>query len=134
MLICLILVALVTNTHIEPIASEVLNHVGFAPNDLWYWRLERLFTSALVTSGGKVFWEALFFVAFAVGLAEWLTGWKRTVATFWGVHLLALILLSLIVALVVKQLSSIGLGSLELERDVGLQQDILPAWGWSALV
>lgn len=51
-----------------------------------------MFISALVTSGGVVFWEALFFIAFAVGLAEWLTGWKRAAATFLGVHLLALML------------------------------------------
>jgi hypothetical protein len=55
---------------------------GFAPNDLWYGRLERLFTSAVVTSGGVVFWEALFFVAFAVGSAEWMVGWKHTSAIF----------------------------------------------------
>jgi len=66
--------ALVTNTYLEQITVPWLNRIGFAPNDLWYWRLERMFTSALVTSGGRVFWEALFFVAFAVGLAEWMTG------------------------------------------------------------
>lgn len=119
MLAGLAMAALLTNTHVEQITSEWLNRVGFAPNDLWYWRLERLFTSALVTMGGKVFWEALIFVAFAVGLAEWTTGWKRAAATFWGVHLLALILLSLILSLAAHQLRNIGLEASELERDVG---------------
>lgn len=111
--------ALVTNTYWEQITDPWLDRIGFAPNDLWYWRLERMFTSALVTSGGVVFWEALFFVAFAVGLAEWMTGWKRTAATFWGVHLLALILLSLIMSLAKHQLRNIGLEASELARDVG---------------
>jgi hypothetical protein len=108
-----------TNTTFEQITHHWLNRVGFAPNDLWYWRLDRVFASALVTSGGVVFWEALFFVAFCVGLAEWMTGWKRTAVTFWGVHLLALVLLSLIFALAVNQLPNIGLEAVTLARDVG---------------
>jgi len=119
MLVCLIIAALVTNTHVEPITSQWLNRIGFAPNDLWYWRLERMFTSALVTSGGKVFWQALFFVTFAVGLANWMTGSMRAAATFWGGHLLTLILLSLIVSLAADPLRNIGLETVELERDVG---------------
>jgi hypothetical protein len=119
MLALVILVAWVTNTHTDPLASRWVNRLGFAPTDLWYGRLERLFTSALVTSGGKVFWEALFFIALAVGLAEWMTGSRLTLATFWGVHLFVLILLSLVVLLAASQLRNFGLGSMEWERDVG---------------
>jgi hypothetical protein len=119
MLACLVIAALVTNTYFLEITKHWLNRTGFAPNDLWYWRIERMFTSALVTSGGKVFWEALFFVAFAVGLAEWMNGWWRAAATFWGVHLLALILLSLIISLGIHQLRDFGLEAAEVARDVG---------------
>ena len=119
MLSGLIIAALVTNTYFQEITGHWLNRTGFAPNDLWYGRLERLFTSAFVTSGGKVFWEALFFIAFAVGVAEWMTGWKRAAATFWGIHLLSLVLLSLIVSLATHQLRSIGLEAAQLTRDVG---------------
>lgn len=115
----LTVVALFTNTTFQSITDHWLYRTGFAPNDLWYGRVERLFTSALVTSGGIVFWEALFFVAFAVGLAEWMNSWKRTAATFWGVHLLALVLLSLIVSLLLHQLRVFGLEVSEMERDVG---------------
>lgn len=115
----LVIAALMSNTYFEQISRRWLNRTGFAPNDLWYWRLERLFTSALVTSGGRVFWQALFFVAFAVGAAEWLAGSKRTAATFWGVHLLTLILLSLIVSLTLDQLRNFGLEASEVARDVG---------------
>lgn len=119
MLAGLFTAALVTNTAFQTITHHWLNHAGFAPNDLWYGRIERMFSSALVTSGGIVFWEALFFVTFAVGSAEWLTGWKRTAATFWGVHLTALILLSLIISLGIHQLRNFGLEAAEIARDVG---------------
>jgi len=119
MLSGLILVAIVTNTYFEGLTHHWLNRTGFAPNDFWYGRLERMFTSALVTSGGLVFWEALFFVAFAVGLAEWMTGSKRAALTFWGIHLLTLVLLSLIISLVIHQLHNFGLEASELARDVG---------------
>lgn len=118
-LVTLVMVALTTNTHIQPITQHWLARAGFAPNDLWYGRLERIFTSALVTAGGRVFWEALFWVAFAIGWSEWMTGWKRTAATFWGVHLRALVLLSLVVSLALHQLRYIGLEASEVAWDVG---------------
>ena len=119
MLCGMLLVALLTNTYFEAITHPWLNRTGFAPKDLWYWRLERLFTSALVTSGGRVFWEAMLFIALAVGIAEWQTGWRRTAATFWGVHLLTLVVISLIISLAVHQLRAIGLEASEIARDVG---------------
>lgn len=119
MLVLLGIGALVTNTTFESITHHWLQRTGFAPNDLCYWRIERMVTSALVTSGGKVFWEAIFFVAFAVGLAEWLTGSKRAFATFWGMHLLALVLSSLIISLAVHQLRAFGVEASEVARDVG---------------
>ena len=111
--------ALATNTYLNQITHHWLNHTGFAPNDLWYGRLERMFTSALVTSGGRVFWEAILMVVLFVGLAEWMTGWRRTALTFWGIHLLALVLFSLIVSLALHQLRGFGLEASEVARDVG---------------
>jgi hypothetical protein len=119
MLAGLILASLVTNTTFQSITHHWLNRIGFAPRDLWYWRLERIFTSALVTSGGKVFWEALFYIAFAVGLTEWMMGWKRTAVTFWGIHILVLVLFSVIVSLTMHQLRDFGLEASEAARDVG---------------
>jgi len=119
MLCGMALTGLLTNTYVETITHHWLNRTGFAPKDLWYWRLERLFTSALVTSGGKVFWEAVLFIALAVGIAEWQTGWRRAAATFWGVHLLTLVLISLTISLALHQLRAIGLEASEIARDVG---------------
>lgn len=118
-LVCLILTALLTNTVFQEITRHWLNRAGFSASDLWYWRLERLFTSAFVTSGKLVFWEALILVALFVGLAEWTTGWKQTAATFWGIHLFSLILFSVIMAISAHQLRNIGLEASEIARDVG---------------
>lgn len=115
----LILFAVFTNTYFEQITRHWLNRIGFAPRDFWYLRFERMFTSALVTSGGKVFWQALLLVGLFVGMAEWITGTKRATITFWGIHLLTLVLLSLIVSLTLHQLRDFGLAASEFERDVG---------------
>jgi hypothetical protein len=129
MLIALFIGGLVTNTNFQQITHRWLRLTGFAANDLWYGRLERLFSSALVTMGGVVFWEAIFFVAFAVGLAEWMTSWKRAALTFWGVHILALLLLSEIISTWGVQLRTIGLDSSLVRRDVGPSAGYLACLG-----
>lgn len=119
MLALLGLTALWTNTHAATISAEWLDRLGFAPLDLLALDLGRLITSALVTSGGRVFWEALGMVAFAVGLSEWLTGSRRATLTFWGVHFSTLLIESLFVVLPMHWAGA-ALGSLvALTRDVG---------------
>lgn len=119
MLVLLAFAGLLTNTYFEQISKHWLNHIGFAPNDLWYGRLERIFTSAVVTSGGEVFWQAVILVAIFVGTAEWTSGWKRAAASFWGVHFLTLVLLSLYISVSVHALNNIELEAQELARDIG---------------
>jgi len=118
-LLILSLVAIWTDTHLGQISTEWVNRLGFAPLDLIKLNLERILTSALVTSGGRVFWQAFVMITLCVGAAEWMTGWKRTAATFWGVHLLALVLLTLIVTLAHRQLREFGLETVIVARDVG---------------
>ena len=119
MLIFLIFTALLTNTIFQEITRHWINRTGFSTSDLWYMRVERIFTSALITSGTIVFWEALFFIGLFVGLAEWITGWKQTAATFWGVHLFSLLLFSLIITIAIDQLRMIGFEASAIARDVG---------------
>lgn len=119
MLTGLVIGALVTNTYFQSITHRWLNRAGFSARDLWYLRVERMFTSVFVTVGGRAFWEAILMVALFVGLAEWRSGWKRAAATFWVVHLLSLVLLSLIVSLSMHQLRSFGLEASAVARDVG---------------
>lgn len=141
MLICLIAAALFTNTFFERLSADWMEAIGFAPNDLWYWRLERMITSAVVTSGAQVFWEALICVALFVGMAERLCGWKRTAIVFWGVHLITLVLLSLIITLGAAAFPSAGLDAVTLARDVGpsagyfaclglVSSRLKPPWQW----
>ena len=111
--------ALLTNTHTATISAEWLERFGFAPLDLLALDLGRLVTSALVTSGGRAFWEALGMVVFAVGLSEWLTGSRRATLTFWGVHFSTLLIESLFIVLPMHWAGA-TLGSLvALTRDVG---------------
>lgn len=119
MLVLLGLTAIWTNTQVAAISAEWLDRLGFAPIDLLTLNLGRLFTSALVTGGGWVFWEALGMVAFAVGWSEWLTSPRRATLTFWGVHLSTLMIESLAVALPLH-LAGVTFGSLvAFSRDVG---------------
>ena len=99
LVLLLIFMALVTETHIKPLTQDWLNLLGFGAHDLWYLRLERLFTSAVVTQGGRGFWGAIGMLAFSVGLAEWLAGTKKTLLTFIGVHLLTLVIEALLIGL-----------------------------------
>jgi hypothetical protein len=119
MLACLAVAGLLTNTYFAPITAYWTHRIGFAPKDLWYWRLERMITSAVVTSGGTVFWQAMFLVALFVGLSEWMCGWKCTAVAFWGVHLITLVLLSVIVLLGSFCFPDAGLNAVALARDVG---------------
>jgi hypothetical protein len=119
MLAVLVLVALLTETHNAALSEVWLACLGFAPNDLWLLRFERLVTSAVVTYGGKVFWEALCMTLLSVGLAEWLAGTRRAVLTFWGVHLLVLLIESLLLALPLRLWAGVTGEAVSLVRDVG---------------
>ena len=119
MLGVLTLAAFLTNTHSGQLSTAWLNRFGFAPTDLLVLDLWRLFTSAVVTSGGVVFWEALGMIVFAVGLTEWRTSSRRAALTFWGIHLLTMLIESLVIALPLHW-AGINAGTLvALSRDVG---------------
>jgi hypothetical protein len=96
MVILLLLVAWWTNSYVQELTREWVNRLGFAPRDFWFLRWERLILSALVTSGGVTVWFALGMVAFTSGVAEWKKGTLRAALTFWGVHLVTLVLEGLI--------------------------------------
>jgi hypothetical protein len=111
--------AIWTGTHTTAISTQWLDRLGFAPIDLLALNLGRILTSALVTGGGRVFWEALGMVTFAVGLSEWLTGPRRAALTFWGVHFSTLLIESLAFTLPIHWVGT-TLGSLvAFSRDVG---------------
>jgi hypothetical protein len=115
----LLLVAWGTNSFFQELARTWVSRLGFAPRDFWFFRWERLILSALVTSGGSIFWLALVMVGFTSGVTEWMSGsWRATVA-FWGVHLVTLVLESLMFLLPLRQLGFIQARALFFSRDVG---------------
>jgi hypothetical protein len=118
-LITMGLIAVATNSSMVDLSRHLFRHVAFSARDLWLLRWGRLFTSALVTTGGPAFWEGLAFVAVSVGPAEWLAGTWRAGSTFWGVHVLSLVLESLLIALPLHQLDSALGTALFVSRDVG---------------
>jgi hypothetical protein len=119
MLVLLGLTAIFTHTHSAPLSAIWIDRLGFAPADLLALDLGRLFTSAVTTNGGIVFWEAFAFTALSVGWAEWHWGTRAAVLVFWGVHLVTLIILSLIIALPLHWMG-FTIGTLiALSRDVG---------------
>ena len=115
----LLIMALLTRSHVAALSQVWLQRLGFAPVDLWLARWDGLLTSALVTAGGLMFWQALLFVALTVGAAEWLAGTLAAFLVFWGVHLATLLLESLAIALPLHLMHlSLGTG-LFVARDVG---------------
>jgi hypothetical protein len=119
MVTLLLLVAWWTNSYVQELTREWVNRLGFAPRDFWLLRWWRLFLSALVTSGGVTFWFALGMVVFTSGVAEWKTGTLRTALTFWGVHLLTLVLEGLTFSLPLRQLGFAQERALFFSRNVG---------------
>jgi hypothetical protein len=128
MIVLLILVAWWTNSTFQELTRAWINRLGFAPRDLWFFRWERLVLSAMVTSGGLSFWFALGMVAFTSGVAEWKTSTLRAALTFWGVHLVTLILEAVIFSL---QLSQPGLAQ---ARALFYSRDIGPSAGYMGLL
>jgi hypothetical protein len=119
MLVLFGLAAIVTRTWVGDLSQQWLRRLGFAPRDLNWLGWPRLFTSALVTDGGFAFWGASTVFALGVGTAEWLTGTRRTALTFWGVHLLTLVVGSVLIAWPLHWLGFTLGRALVVARDVG---------------
>jgi hypothetical protein len=125
----LTIATIVTNTNGSRISNAWLARVGFAPDDLWRWEWERLFTSALVTHGQQTFWGAWLIIAGVVGSAEWRTSSRRAAVTFWGVHLVVLLLLSIGLATPLRWLNTEQAKALAVARDVGPSAGYLACLG-----
>jgi hypothetical protein len=119
MVILLLLVAWWTNSYFQELTRAWVNRLGFAPRDFWLLRWERLILSALVTSGGVSFWFALGMVASTSGAAEWKMGTLRTALTFWGVHLITLVIEGIIFSLPIRRLGFTQERALFFSRNVG---------------
>ena len=114
-----LLVAWGTHSYFQELERAWVSRLGFAPRDFWFLRWERLILSALVTSGKYIFWFAVGMVAITCGVVEWKGGSVRAALTFWGVHLVTLMLESLLFLLPLHQLGFTQARTLFFSRDVG---------------
>ena len=130
MLLILLVVAWYTNSYFQVLTRAWMSRLGFAPRDFWLFRWERLFLSAMVTSGGFTFWLALVMVAVTSGVAEWMTGSLRAVVAFWGVHLVTLVMEALIFSLPLRQLGFTLARGLFFSRDVGPSAGYMGSLGY----
>jgi hypothetical protein len=119
MLALLILAAWITETNTGKLSLYWINRLGFSPQDLFLVDLWRMVTSALITDGGRTFWIALWMVLIALGSAEWYAGTLHAIVTFWGVHLLTLLIQSLLIVWPVHLFSLNVSTALLLTRDIG---------------
>ncbi len=115
----LIIAAVLSDSLTEPLSAAWQDRIGFASSDLFTWGWERIFTSAMVTSGGKWFWMPFGLMLGLTSIAEWLSGSRKTALAFWLSHLGATIGESLLTGLVVQFTSSGLLHQLHNLRDVG---------------
>jgi len=132
MVIILLLVAWGTQSYFQELTRTWVTRFGFAPRDFWFFRWERLILTALVTNGGSIFWFAFAMVAFTSGVTEWMSGSWRAILTFWGVHLVTLMLESLMFLLPLHQLGFIQARSLFFSRDVGPSAGYMGSLGYIA--
>jgi hypothetical protein len=119
LLLVVIVAALKTSTIGGKLSNSWRRRVGYAPRDLWILEVWRIVTSALVTSGGRSFWQALFLIAMTVGAIEWIAGTLWAVLVFWGVHMATMVIESLLLSgsLVTSGISKNRV--IETSRDVG---------------
>jgi hypothetical protein len=111
--------AIVSGSLYKPLTPAWQDQLGFAPRDLFTPRWDRMFTSALVTSGGKGFWPAFGAMIALVLTSEKLSGSRRAALAFWIPHLGASIGGSLLTWLAVQFSKSTLLNEIYTLRDVG---------------
>jgi hypothetical protein len=115
----LLIMAVLSGSLTHPLSPAWQDRLGFASSDLFTWGWERIFTSAMVTSGGKWFWLPFGLMLILTSVAEWLAGTRRTALAFWIAHLGATVGESLLTGVVVQFSSSSLLSQLHSLRDVG---------------
>lgn len=108
-----------SRTHAREISDAWLKRFGFAPADLWVFKIEKLFLSALMTDGKKAFCLALLMVGVSSGILEFLRGSVYAAAVFWGVHTVTLIVVSLVIVLPMHRLKIASGEALSTAKDVG---------------
>ncbi|QDV85804.1 hypothetical protein [Planctomycetes bacterium TBK1r] len=107
------------HTHVGPLDTELHHDAGYSTKLLLEGHLHRLLTSILFTAGGWKFYASLTMFAGAVGWVEWSQGTRRAMVTFFGIHLLTLLIVSLGISLPLSAMQTLRGDLLYSIRDVG---------------
>jgi hypothetical protein len=90
LLMTVISTAIISESHSSSLGSPWRREFGFAAWHLVRGDVHRIFTSLFLTAGGWHFYASLLMIGAGVGTAEWIYGTRRTVATFFGIHVVTL--------------------------------------------
>ncbi len=119
MLTVLIVAGVYGQSHLGSLDAELHRQMGSSVRHLVEGQLHRLFTSIMFTAGGGRFYASLMMFAVSVGWVELAYGTRRACLTFFGVHLLTQLVLTVGIAFPLVVLQS-RYGPLLFEaRDVG---------------
>ncbi|MEZ5064909.1 MAG: hypothetical protein R3B81_09240 [bacterium] len=80
-------VAVATSSHAGPLDPSLRHAFGLAASHLPRGDWTRLITSLPLTDGGFTFYQTAVMLALCVGICEWRYGPRKTMAVFFGVHL-----------------------------------------------
>jgi membrane associated rhomboid family serine protease len=112
-------IGVATATHLDRLEPALMKRFGFAPLHLPKGEWIRLVTSAFLTTGGWSFYRSLAMLGLCLGLCEYRTGTRKTILSFWLVHLATLAIVSLLLAFPLYHFDVVWRKLLAAEHDVG---------------
>ena len=119
MLALTVLAAGAAGTVRDGLTPALVEAYGYAACDLWHLRWGRLISSVFFTDGTRSLVQAVGIVGLACGVLEKRFGTRLAALTFWGLHFLALITLSLVIALPLPDSATWPRSAMLVGRDVG---------------
>ncbi|MEO8498140.1 MAG: hypothetical protein ABI614_23995 [Planctomycetota bacterium] len=119
MVAALIIAGIYSRTHVGPLDAAVREQVGHSVRLFFDGHLHRVFTSIFFTAGGWGFYASLVMLGGSLGWVEWVHGTRRTVLTFFGIHVATLLLLAIAVTWPLAMLETHHGKLLMHARDVG---------------
>lgn len=119
MLAVLIAAGIYGQSHIGSLNVGIHRQLSHSPRLMLEGHLHRPLTSLFFTAGGWSFYRSLLMFAASVGWAEHVHGTRRTVLTFFGIHLATLLIMAFAIALPLSMLATLRGELLFNARDVG---------------
>ena len=119
MIVALVMASVYVRGYLGASERAILRAVGFSAERLMQGNMFPLLSSVFFTSGGWPFYGALAMLAGSVGWAEYQFGTRVAALTFFGIHIVTLLLLAFAISLPMAWLDSHRGELLFMVRDVG---------------